>query len=78
MTPSPFQPGCNMSFAQWQKSEDTRIKALTICKAKSALFQYHPCSAFGSSYAAKMKFAVIDHKVHHQVELAKMEQEVNH
>ena len=35
LTPRPYQPGCPMSFEQWQKSEGNRIKALTIRKDKS-------------------------------------------
>ena len=78
ITPRPYQPGCNMSFERWQRSEDNRIKALSIRKSK-CLDQV--CPAFGSSYAANISSAAIDHEVQRQLELARrsaMEQEIKH
>jgi hypothetical protein len=67
-----------MSFEQWQRSEDNRVKALSIRKSKC---EDQVCSAFGSSYAANMSSAAFDHEVQRQVELKRrafMEQEIKH
>ncbi len=63
MTPHPYQPGCNISFAQWRQSENNRITAITIRKTKSAVLQDLPRSSFGSSYVAKMNSVAIEHEV---------------
>ena len=76
ITPRPYQPGCNISFEQWQRSEDNRMKALSIQKSK---FEDQVRPAFGSPYATNMSSDAIDHEVQRRLELVRrssVEQEI--
>ena len=76
ITPRLYQPGCNISFEQWQRSGDNWMKALSIQKSK---FEDQVRPAFGSSYAANMTSAAIDHEVQRLLESVRhssVEQEI--
>jgi hypothetical protein len=52
VTPRPYQPGCSITFEQWQRSEENHVNAIKKRIGNKSKFDNSVHSAFGSMYAA--------------------------